>query len=110
MTQMTLTFEDRREGYPYTPAHTEDDTSTEAAKAIEPMAETIRCEVLSLIRHEPVTVHECAKALGRPVSTVQPRFSELRKMGFVEDGGDRRTNSCSGKRAIVWQPVSDVMA
>lgn len=105
-----LLFQDPNADYPHTPAATHDDTSQRAAKDMAPKAHTIREAVLKTIKHEPVTVHECAARLNMPVATVQPRFSELRKMGMIEDGGDRRLNQASGKRAIVWQPVCDTHA
>ena len=71
-----------------------------------PKAHTIRAAVLAAIQASPLTVHECAARLDLPVSTVQPRFSELRKMGMLEDSTERRLNAASGKPAIVWQHVT----
>ena len=34
-------------------------------------------------------------------TTVQPRTSELKLLGLIEDSGERRRNR-NGKRAIVW--------
>ena len=108
--QQALTFGDTRAGYPDRPAASPDDTSQQAAEDIAPKAFSIRARVWACIKHEPVTVHECAGRLNLPVSTVQPRFSELRKMGMIEDDGVRRLNPTSGKQAIVWHPTADINA
>lgn len=108
--QQAIGFGDTRAGYPDAPGASADDTSQQAAQDMAPKAFTIRARVLACIKHAPVTVHECAERLDLPVSTVQPRFSELRKMGMIEDDGVRRANPTSGKQAIVWQPVCDINA
>lgn len=92
--------------YPSAPAATPDDTSEQAARDLAPKAHTIRAAVLATIEGRPLTVHECARLLDLPVPTVQPRFSELRKMGMVEDSTERRINPASGKRAIVWRKIA----
>jgi hypothetical protein len=48
-----------------------------------------------------LTTDELAIHLRVDRGSVQPRTSELRLMGLIHDGGDRRKNA-SGVRAIVW--------
>ena len=96
--------------YPHTPGFSADDTSRKAASDIAPRTKTIRHQVLNVIKHEPATVHEASERLDLAIATIQPRFSELRRMGLIEDGGDRRYNEATGKKAIVWQPVADINA
>lgn len=80
------------------------DTSAAAASALAPGVSQIRNSVLNAIReHGPLTVHECAERLGMAVWTVQPRFSELAKAGAIVDSGDRRANTATGRKAIVWR-------
>ena len=93
--QLTLT-------YPKAPAHSADDTSREAAEDIADRAGTIRNQVLAGLYQQELTADECADVLGLSILTVRPRFSELRRMGRIKDTGDRRRNSTSGKKAIVW--------
>lgn len=44
--------------------------------------------------------------LGCERVTIQPRCSELRLFGKIEDSGNRRRNG-SGKRAVVWVASSE---
>ena len=44
-----------------------------------------------------------AELLDRLVSSVQPRFSELRAAGKIAPSGERRRNPTSNKRAHVWR-------
>lgn len=88
--------------YPNTPAARRIDTSEAAAAAMRKHAQTVRDLVINALRRKPMTVHECAAALKMPIPTVQPRFSELRKLRLIEDTGQRRVNAASGKSAAVW--------
>ena len=89
--------------FPADPGFQARDTSRAAAVAMAPRAPRIRELVLAEIEATPSTVHEVATRLRRPVSTVQPRFSELEGQGKIEDSGFRRHNAASGKKAIVWK-------
>ena len=88
--------------YPRTPAHSKDDTSIAAAEAMRLRAGNLRAKVLEHLKQKPMTVHECARAMNETVPSTQPRFSELRAMGLIEDSGERRQND-SGRAAIVWK-------
>lgn len=101
---MELVFPDERRvlAYPNVPAARRTDTSEAAAQEMREHAQNVRDMVLDALRRKPMTVHECAKALRLPVPTVQPRFSELRRMDEIVDTGLRRVNAVSGKRAAVW--------
>ncbi len=80
------------------------DTSREAAEAIAPKAARYRHLVHKVLFDHPngLTVDEvCAKA-GHPRFRLQPRFSDLRRLGMIRDTGARRFN-VSGARAIVWR-------
>jgi hypothetical protein len=48
-----------------------------------------------------VTTNEAATELRMDRGTVQPRTSELRHFGLIQDSGQRRLNA-NGKKAIVW--------
>ncbi len=93
-----------REPYPESPGSNWRDTSRDAADQIREPAGTLRSLVYDLICSRPnLTTHECAELLGRPVSSVQPRFSELAATGRIVDSGQRRRNLASGKNAIAWE-------
>jgi DNA-binding Lrp family transcriptional regulator len=47
------------------------------------------------------TTNEIAERLGIDRGSVQPRTSELKLFGVIEDSGQRRFNR-NGKAAIVW--------
>lgn len=87
--------------YPDAPARGDTDTSAAAAEHVEPSVKTIRHQVLKAIRERPMTTEEIATVLGIGYPTVQPRTSELRILGKIEDSGARRPNM-SGRMAIVW--------
>lgn len=90
--------------YPYSPAPGQTDTSAEAASAIEHLTARVQRLVLAAIKSagtNGLTAHELAVALKMERTTVQPRTSELRRLGRIKDSGQRRLNPNS-KRAIVW--------
>lgn len=90
--------------YPEVPGHSGDDTSKEAAVDMQSSVPPLRNRVLRYLRGRYMTVHECAEAMGASIPSIQPRFSELRRLGEIEDSGNRKTNRLTGKRAIVWKP------
>lgn len=92
--------------YPEAPAHTPDDTSREAARAMGRRSVAICGQVYQLLATRGgFTVHEAANELGLTVPSIQPRFSELRAQDMIYDSGERRVNHASGHRAIVWKAI-----
>lgn len=88
--------------YPHAPGFKAGDTSKAAAESMAGKAAGLRAKVIAALREAgPLTVHECAGKLGLSVPSIQPRFSELRELGRVEDTGLRRQNT-SGRSAAVW--------
>lgn len=78
-----------------------DGTSQEAAEAIQPRLAHLRCRAIeALASLGSATVLEAIAAAGTTRESLQPRFSELRKLGLVEATGERRPNP-SGKMAAV---------
>jgi len=78
-----------------------DGTSQEAAAAIQPDVTRLRRLALrTLGQLGAATVLEAVPVAGVARESLQPRFSELRAMGFVEATGERRRNP-SGKSAAV---------
>ena len=91
--------------YPEQPGHRHADTSREAAKAVANSAATVRQMVLDQIRLFGMfgcTSDELAICLKLPYHTVQPRTSELVKLGLIKDTGMRRPKRDTGKNTIVW--------
>lgn len=78
------------------------DTSRAAARSIQP-TKLIRDRVADLLKAHSagLTTEEISGHLRIPYGTVQPRTSELRALGQIEDSGRRRMNG-SGRSAIVW--------
>jgi hypothetical protein len=93
--------------YPQTPGHRGESTSIEAGDAIAGTTGRLRQLALSLIReagpHGLTALETCSRA-GVDRVAMQPRLSELRKMGLIADSGMRRVNP-SGIRAKVWIAV-----
>jgi hypothetical protein len=88
--------------YPEFPgAKGKDSTSFEAAQAIAPRVEGMRREVLEVFAAQgSLTVLEVVGFTRKPRESIQPRVSELRRMGLVESTGERRKNP-SGQSAAV---------
>ncbi|WP_294328283.1 hypothetical protein [uncultured Sphingomonas sp.] len=80
------------------------DTSREAAEMVAPMSNRLRAIVHGILFDHPkgLTVDETCHLAGFPRYSLQPRFTELRKLGSIRDTGERRFNE-SGARAIVWR-------
>jgi hypothetical protein len=96
-------FGDTPASYPQAPGYRERSTSRDAALSVKESADDLRALVLAEIAKCPRTVHEMAELLDRLVSSVQPRFSELRAAGKIAPSGERRRNPTSNKRAHVWR-------
>lgn len=78
-----------------------DGTSQDAAQAIAPAVSRLRLTALrTLARLAEATPLETVAATGLPREAIQPRLSELRRLGLVEPTGARRRNP-SGKFAAV---------
>lgn len=79
------------------------DTSQAVAAAIAPTVRFLRRIALEgLARLRAATAEEVCALLWRDRAAIQPRLSELRRMGLVEPNGERRRNA-SGKSAAVWR-------
>jgi len=87
------------------------DTSIDAAEMASTMSSQLRALVLKvLFRHESgLTVDELCKREGYARYSLQPRFTELKKLGLIRDSGERRRNE-SGANAIVWVATALDMA
>jgi hypothetical protein len=90
--------------YPNTPGHRGIDTSIAAAEALAPKVGRLQRMALNAIREAGwvgLTADELAACLGLDRYSIQPRTTELKRMGLVRDSGLRRSNA-TGKQAIVW--------
>ena len=90
--------------YPSEPGHRGVITSVEAALSIELSVGHLQRIALRAIRAagaRGLTPHELAATVRIHRDSIQPRTSELRRLGLIRDCGARRPNA-NGKRAIVW--------
>ena len=90
--------------YPYAPGHRGVDTSIAMATLIAP---TLRQKQLAALRCIESAVDglnswELAKVMGCRVNQIQPRTSELSRIGLIRDSGKRRANEW-GNLSIVWE-------
>lgn len=93
--------------YPTTPGYQPTDTSKDAAEKVKPKAAWVRARVIdALTRQGPMTTVQIAAAVGLPYETVQPRTSEARALGLIEDSGQRGKSRDPSKSAIVWRITS----
>ncbi len=86
--------------YPSAPGYKVAGPSREAA--LNTNYRTLRDNVIYVLKRGPITADECSDVLGETVLAIRPRFSELRRLGIIEDTGLRRPNA-SGHRATVWR-------
>lgn len=90
--------------YPHSPGFKTEGTSRQAAAAIKPAVRGLRAAVLKSLTFAPATPDEIARRLGKSCLSIRPRLSELRRLGFVRETGERRRNE-SGHRANVYELV-----
>lgn len=99
--QTAFNFSQPRKRYPSVAGSKVSGPSQEAARSVD--AATLRTMVLGSLRLcGPLTADECAGWLDIDRLSVRPRFSELKRLGKIEDSGQRRKNQ-SGKSATVWR-------
>ena len=84
------------------------DTSKFAAKSNTELKISIRDQVLKLLTEADVAMsaEAVSEALGPPQVSVQPRLTELKNAGLIEDSGNRRQTKW-GKPSIMWQIKTD---
>ena len=90
--------------YPKSPGHRGVETSIAAANDIAPGLGRLQKLTLATVSEASgygCTANELADLTGLPREAIQPRTSELRRMGKIVDSGRRRHNP-NGKSAIVW--------
>jgi hypothetical protein len=91
--------------YPNSPGFKTGDTSSSAARRIEPHAAAPRDRVFAFLKANhpaPFTADEVADRLGESFLSVRPRLSELRRSELIEPTAERRANR-SGILARCWR-------
>lgn len=97
--------------YPHSPGYQNTDTSFEAAQAIEPKVGTIAADVLRCLRERGnAPTYRIAALIGRSYASVQPRTSELREKGLIEDTGDRTQDPNTKRNVIIWRAAPHQIA
>ena len=93
--------------YPHNPGYKSQITSKDAAKKKKQTKKHDQLKVLRALSASPsgLTADEVAGIYGEVFLKYRPRFSELRKLGVIEDTGDRRP-SALGNNQIVWRVVN----
>ncbi len=92
--------------YPTENNHRGVDTSIAAAELAATGASYLRRVVVKTLCDHPenLTVDQTCSIANYPRYSLQPRFTELRKLGLIRDTGERRPN-VSGASAKVWRAV-----
>ena len=100
--QMQIDF-----GYPDNPGYKGQMTSKDAAIKKKETKKHDQYQVLIALSASEagLTADEVAGIYGEVFLKYRPRFSELRKLGVIEDTGDRRP-SALGNNQIVWRVVN----
>jgi DNA-directed RNA polymerase specialized sigma24 family protein len=97
-------FDHSNARYPHSAGHRGVDTSIEAAQSIQSKLGNLQATALNAIIKSGLrglTADELAVTLGLDRYSIQPRTSELKRLGKIKDSGQRRKNT-TGKMAIVW--------
>ena len=83
-------------------------TSSEAAKAMNPVLNQLQSQVLQAIRSSEngLSSDGVVNATGIPDYTAKPRISELIAHGLVVNSGKREVNS-KGKNITIWKVNND---
>jgi len=89
--------------YPDAPGYRSTDTSQAAAEAMKPKVSVLRRMVLTALETGPMTTLEIAHHVRQRYETIQPRTSELKDMGLIEDSGERGISRDPRKKAIIWK-------
>ena len=90
------------------PFQNHSETSKAAAAAIEPIAGTLRAQMLEFIRSAPATGYtdeEMQNLMAMHSNTQRPRRVDLVRSGLVIDSGITRLTT-SGRDAVVWKAVA----
>ena len=90
--------------YPHPPGHRDVDTSIAAADALAPKLGRLQRMAENAIGDagaHGLTADELSARLDMDRWSIQPRTSELKRKGLIQDSGQRRPNA-TGKLAIVW--------
>lgn len=88
--------------YPYTPGHTDSDTSREAASKIAPHTQYLVRKIAQLLTNGPRACFEVEQLLDMSHQTASARMTEMREAGLIVDTGERRKTP-TGRNAIVWK-------
>lgn len=96
-------FECKAAQYTPAPCAKDSETSAAAAESMEPVAGTLRGQILGLLRNYPpgFTCEELELALKLRHQTTSPRLWEMQRQGLVRQS-DARRKTTSGRLAVVW--------
>jgi predicted HTH transcriptional regulator len=83
--------------------HAENESSEMAAKFNAGGKITLRAQVRHLFQeHRKLTVEQVSKLMNRAEISVQPRVSELKNSGFIQDSGQTKMGKW-GTHITVWE-------
>ena len=91
--------------YPHAPAKGKRETSAQAAAAIADKVSPMQKAILNHLADDKLTTFELAHRMNKRYGSVQPRTSELSKLGKIKDSGMKRKDPETGKNCIVWELV-----
>jgi hypothetical protein len=63
----------------------------------------IRDRVYRSIKAMPGTTAQIAARTGLPYEAIQPRTTELKDKGLIQDSGRRGPSRCPNRTAIIWE-------
>lgn len=65
----------------------------------------IRDQVYRALKRQVGTTAQLATRTGLPYEAIQPRTTELKDAGLIQDSGRRGPSRCPNRTAIIWEPV-----
>ena len=87
------------------------ETSRDAALHMRPVAPRLRDRVLAYVEQRPGNpedIHQRLKADGvfHLVSSIRPRFTELKAAGLVCDSGERGPGESRCRKSVIWRATT----
>ena len=87
------------------------ETAKAAALAMRPRAKTLRQRVLDHVEERPGTPEDVqarlkAEGVFHLVSSIRPRFTELKAVGLVCDSGARGLGESGRCKSVVWRATT----
>lgn len=84
------------------------DTQLQAYESIKSVLGKRQKQVFESICENPKTAYDLSNSLNLPINSISGRITELAKLGIIYDSGERKINSFSGKKCVLWKKSENI--